>query len=130
MKHPWILATLFSLSAVVAAPAQAAGDEISPARRAEWSSRLDAAAQRQAEAEQLSTQADEDYAAARQACLQKFLVNACRGEARQRHLAAQEAARAMNSEARAEIRAVRKEEIVARGLPLAESLPPMPTRGQ
>lgn len=119
MKHPWIVTTLFSLAALLISPLQAASDGPSAEQRVEWDSRLEQAAMRQAEAEQLKKKSDDDYAFAREACLKKFLVNACREDARQLYLAAQRQARTMNSEARAQIREVKKAQFAARQLPLS-----------
>ncbi|MDD2885501.1 MAG: hypothetical protein PHT48_10705 [Dechloromonas sp.] len=114
MKHQQIVTTLFCLACLLVMPLAAVAEAPSAEQVAEWDRRLEQAAARQAEAERLQGEAEAVYAAAYSDCLKKFLVNACREDARQVNLAVRRQSRTMISEARAEVRDVRKAQIAAR----------------
>lgn len=80
----------------------------------DWQSRLDKATALQAEAKAVQKEADKAFQEKSEACLAKFLVNACRNDARREHLERTQVARRLDNDGKAIEREVRKEQFAAR----------------
>ena len=96
---------------------------VSAAQEADWAARLDKAATLLAESRTIKDDAKQALDAKTLACDKKFMVNACRNDARQEYLKASHAAQRLESEGKAIERAVKKEQIAQRERQKAEDAP-------
>ena len=103
--------------AALAQPADNAGQE------ADWAARLDKAAALQAESRTMKDAARQMLEEKTRACDQKFLVNACREEARRDYLKASHAAQRLEAEGRSIEREVKREQIAERERRRVEEAP-------
>ena len=104
----------------LAALAESAPDA---ARQADWTARLDKAAALIAEGKALKEAATKALEEKTPACDQKFLVNACRNEARKEYLKASHEAQRLESEGKAIEREVKKEQVADSKQRKAEEAP-------
>ena len=104
----------------LAALAESAPDA---ARQADWTARLDKAAALVAEGKALKEAATKALEEKTPACDQKFLVNACRNEARKEYLKASHEAQRLESEGKAIEREVKKEQVADSKQRKAEEAP-------
>lgn len=114
----WRLPAMFvrvlclSVGLLVVPGAQAEPEEDEQA--AAWQARLDRAAERQAEGKARQEAADAILTQRNRECASRFLVNACREDARQEHLRASHEARRLENEGKAIEREVKKEQLAER----------------
>ena len=92
-------------------------------QEADWAARLDKAAALQAESRAMKDAAKQTLEEKTPACDQKFLVNACREEARREYLKASHAAQRLETEGRAIEREVKREQIAEREKRRVEEAP-------
>ena len=92
-------------------------------QEADWAARLDKAAALQAESRAMKDAAKQTLEEKTPACDQKFLVNACREEARREYLKASHAAQRLETEGRAIEREVKKEQVADSKQRKAEEAP-------
>ena len=108
----------------LAALAESAPDA---ARQADWTARLDKAAALIADGKALKEAATKALEEKTPACDQKFLVNACRNEARKEYLKASHEAQRLESEGKAIEREVKKEQVADSKQRKAEEAPQQAT---
>lgn len=96
---------------------------VNAAQEADWAARLDKAAALLAESRTIKDDAKQALEAKTLACDKKFLVNACRNDARLEYLKASHEAQRLESEGKAIERAVKKEQIAQRDRQKAEDAP-------
>lgn len=94
-----------------------------PEQLADWQQRLEQAATLQAEGKARRAAADQTLDEKYPACFKKFLVNACRRDARAEHISAAKEARRLENEGKALERAVKKEQLIDKDQRAAEAVP-------
>lgn len=120
-RSPYFVARLIALL-VFSFSAAAGASEPSSAQQAEWQQRLERAAELKAEGKAYLAAADQVFEDRTLACAEKLLVNGCRNEARQVHIAAAKEARAIENRGKALELAVKKEQALDRDQRLAADL--------
>lgn len=105
-----VAACLIALSAFGFA-ARAAETGPSPEQEADWEARLEKSAALQADGKARQAEADRIYNEADTACFKKFLVNACRADARKTYVAASRIGKNLENEGKAIERQVKKEQL-------------------
>lgn len=110
-KRSRFVATRLIVLLALNCSALAAAKEPGPEQQADWQQRLEQASALQAEAKARQAVADQLFEQKSAACFKKFLVNACRQEARREQVAATKEARRLENEGKALERTVKKEQL-------------------
>ena len=111
MEHrPLSVAARLIALLLLSASAFAAESEPTPEQQADWQLRLDKAAAIQADAKERQDAADKVLEQKTAACFKKFLVDACREDARKEHVVASHEASRLQNEGKDMERAVKKEQ--------------------